>query len=455
MECLDYKGRFIMKFKGKTIIELRDSKTGKLTQRTEDNNMLTNALSYFYKQGGLTNPSAFNNSNVRDNPLHYLLGGVLCLDTALSESASIIRVPPGVGMTANGARGILNSGTPVELGSWNETESIWLSDGSYKMVYDWNTSQGNGTIACVCLSSYYGAYKGIGNKSKTNKQTDSQMTNYNSIVEYDFANIESTENSGIGLHNNVLTHINRVNGGLFRDDKWSISKYFFSKSEANVRYGRALEGNILDTKEVSYSFGLSAYNTGAHAYFQDGKYAYLMFARAWTSGSYYTRHFTFNDSYPTKIFKYDLETDTIVQQWNLTPSSTGVSAFELGDNVYPTLLCDGNYAVYHNYIFDLSNLTNVTEIQNFTSEDTGLAPLGNGIAESRTNRLDLVNGVILPTNYPNGGEYSGINFDGLLGYYGKGMFRDPRYIATINNLEAPVVKTPDKTMKVTYVISFS
>ena len=70
-----------MKFEGKTIIELKDAKTGKLVQRTEDHNMLTNALTEFYKQGGMTNPTAFNANIIRIDALHYLLGGVLLLDT--------------------------------------------------------------------------------------------------------------------------------------------------------------------------------------------------------------------------------------------------------------------------------------------------------------------------------------------------------------------------------------
>lgn len=36
-----------MKFEGKTIIELFDAKTGKLTKRTEDKNMMTKALNIF------------------------------------------------------------------------------------------------------------------------------------------------------------------------------------------------------------------------------------------------------------------------------------------------------------------------------------------------------------------------------------------------------------------------
>ena len=154
-----------MKFKGKTIIELADAKTGKLVQRTEDHNMLTNALAMMYAQGGMTNPTMFNASAIRSDAITQMLGGILLLDTALTEDATIVRVPKGVKMIANGAKGVLNSDTPTEFGSWNEVESGWQSDGSYKMVWDWTTSQGNGTIKTVCLSSYYGGYCGIGNAS--------------------------------------------------------------------------------------------------------------------------------------------------------------------------------------------------------------------------------------------------------------------------------------------------
>ena len=34
------------------------------------------------------------------------------------------------------------------------------------------------------------------------------------------------------------------------------------------------------------------------------------------------------------------------------------------------------------------------------------------------------------------------------------VMKDPRYLATINNLTEPVVKTSSKTMKVTYTLTF-
>jgi hypothetical protein len=49
----------------------------------------------------------------------------------------------------------------------------------------------------------------------------------------------------------------------------------------------------------------------------------------------------------------------------------------------------------------------------------------------------------------------GASANGLLRVFPNYVMRDPRYIATINNLEEPVTKDASKTMKVTYVIRFS
>lgn len=441
-----------MNIKGKTKIELFDGKTGKLTHKTEDNNMITEALYDFYDQGGITNPSAFNASNIRNNPLFYLLGGVMCLDTALTEDANIIRVPAGVGMTANGARGILNSGNPIELGSWNENESGWRQDGSYGMVFDWTTSQGNGNIACVCLSSYYGGYKGIGNKSLTNKAMNTSMADYNSYNAFSNANLDHAS-LYLGQYNNKAFYIKNdgVSISPFANN-WEIITASSPYIQIDIR--DSLTRRQLAIKTLAHEKDLSGYGNGTQRVIQVGKYAYLMMAYAHTSGSYYTRFFHFDDTYPVYIFKIDLETLTIADTITLSPSTTGAEAFVMDAGVYPTMFCNGKYAVYHNLVIDMSNLVDVTEITNFV-EDTGLIPTSEDIAESGSRILDMTTGIMLPTNTPNATNYEHVVIDKLLGQNSSNVFRDPRYIATINNLSSPVVKTADKTMKVTYTLSFS
>lgn len=443
-----------MKIKGKTIIELNDAKTGKLVQRTEDNNMLTNALTKFYKQGGITNPSAFNVGAIRSDALHYLLGGVLLLDTALDEDADIIRVPTGVGMTGNGVYNVLNSGNPTELGSWNETESGWQQDGSYKMVWDYTTSQGNGTIACVCLTSLYGGYRGAGNKSGTYKTNSYNMSTYNS-----FNNPSGTpDHTILGLYNNMRMALRKSQNTPFCGmSEWTIDKIALPLTEVDVRDN--LNNRIVDTVTVQIPSEIQnlgqGYAYGSYTIKQIGSSAYIMMMPAETRGSYYTRYFHFSDSYPIYIVKYDMSNDTVTLVATLTPSTTGLAGFDLGGDEYPSNAVTNEYAVFAKYVFDLSNLANVVELVDFPMSGQNMYAIDGEICESNAYRVDMAEGVYAPVNPSSDEGYALQSCNGLLGFDGTKVWRDPRYIATINNLEAPVTKTADKTMKVTYVIRFS
>ena len=444
-----------MKFEGKTIIELTDAKSGKLVRRTEDKNMLTNALTKFYKQGGITNPSAFNVGEIRSDALHYLLGGVLLLDTALDEDADIIRVPTGVGMTGNGVYNVLNSGNPTELGSWNETESGWQQDGSYKMVWDYTTSQGNGTIACVCLTSLYGGYRGVGNKSGTYKTNAYNMSTYNAV------------NTPTGLNDyNILGFYNNMRFGLLKGNsatgfngrtEWEISKFTLPTTEVDVRDN--LNNRLVETVTVQIPSEIQnlgqRYSDGSYTIRQIGSSAYIMMMPAETRGTYYTRYFHFSNDYPVYIVKYDMSNDTVTLVASLTPSTTGLAGFDLGGNEYPSNALTNEYAVFAKYIFDLSNLANVVELVDFPMSGQDMYAIDGEICESNAYRVDMAEGEYAPVNPSSNAGYSIQSCNGLLGFDGTNVWRDPRYIATINNLEAPVTKTADKTMKVTYVVRFS
>ena len=225
-----------MNIHGHCKVELTDVKTGN-TEVQEHGNLITKALHYFYKPGGITNPTAFNSENFRENAITYMLGGLMCLDTALTESNEIIRVPTGVGMTANGAKGILNSGSPTELGSYNETESGWQQDGSWKMVWDWTTSQGNGDIKCVCLTSILEGYKGIGNKSLTNKTNNiATISTYNSIVSKglgEYPNILGYANNKLYVYNNYQGRLNNTLSD--RVNKMIVNEYAYPFTVVDVR----------------------------------------------------------------------------------------------------------------------------------------------------------------------------------------------------------------------------
>lgn len=436
-----------MNIKGKTIIELSDAKTGKLVKRTEDNNMLTNALSLFYKQGGMTNPTAFNADALRSDALHYLLGGILCLDTALSEDATIVRVPAGVGMTANGAYNVLNTGNPPELGSWNENESGWQQDGSYKMVWDFTTSQGNGTVACVCLSSWYAGMQGIGNKSLTNKANSVSSSAYNSVIA---KGINPTQHDQvIGYHGNKIYVINNNPNAFGNKTSIDVMVYKFPYSEIDVRNIQGVE--LIETKTVelpSAVQNIQMTRTYAGATCQKGNLTYMMLVSEANAD---------NVSYSSTgyVLIWNNQTETFTNAYVVNPS--GIEDYHNIVGITPTRAILGNYSIDYANLADVETLTDGLNIAEHTYHPTTkhvLKATQDGTLYSNTGYyFDLNSKIILPVN----GAYSLSNFvfNDLMGFEGSAIYRDSRYIATINNLTTPVVKTADKTMKVTYVLRFS
>ena len=148
----------VKEVKGEVTLILKNEKTGEI-EEIKEHNMMTNAIAEMLVNCGWMNADNLDKSNL----VEQLLGGVLLLDDELDENEDLVYVPEGVGMTANGAVGTVNNGVPTELGSYSSTESGWQQDGSYVEVYDWTTSQGNGTIACVCATNKEFGYGGAGN----------------------------------------------------------------------------------------------------------------------------------------------------------------------------------------------------------------------------------------------------------------------------------------------------
>ena len=158
-----------MGIKGKTTFELTDVSTGEV-EVIEDSNMITNALQEFFTSYGYFGCNVLTiDKNIRENALwKTFLGGLFLFDTALDEDVNNIFMPAGVKMVGNGAKDISNNGNVSELGSYNAIESGVQTDGSIKFVYDFTTTQANGTIACACLTSTTGGYIGMGNASGYN-----------------------------------------------------------------------------------------------------------------------------------------------------------------------------------------------------------------------------------------------------------------------------------------------
>lgn len=141
---------------GKSVIELTDVHTGQV-EKYEDSNLVTEAVSDVLNaniMGVLYDSTAFNNANGENwmLPLNKnIMGGILLYQNEIEEREDNIYAPltnPLIGYASDDA----NNTTDIRRGSRNLTESKVI-DGGYRFVWDFATSQANGTISAICLSN--------------------------------------------------------------------------------------------------------------------------------------------------------------------------------------------------------------------------------------------------------------------------------------------------------------
>ena len=136
-----------MAIKGSATIELTNADGTK--QIIKHDNMITNAVADMFR------------SYMGDMPLIHKLnfydytyagtifGGLLLFDDILNDDASDYAIPST--KITGYASDTAYSGKDLSRGSRNIAESGLQEDGSYKLVWDFGTSQGNGNIQSIAL----------------------------------------------------------------------------------------------------------------------------------------------------------------------------------------------------------------------------------------------------------------------------------------------------------------
>lgn len=426
--------------KGHTLIDLKNIHTGEV-EHWEDDNMVTNALTYFLAQGGMTNPTGLN-SYIKEDILTRLLGGVMLLDTALTEQATNVRVPSGVGMTANGAIGVVNNDNPTELGSYNSNESGWQQDGSFKMVWDWTTSQGNGTINCVSLTNQYQGMRGIGNKSLGYKTNSFNVDSYNSTESYALPDNDVR----LGYYQNKVVSIKSIKNVT----AYTVNLYPFPVTSQDVRDNRYVttERRKIDSFNIEIPNDLKNISSGIECYtnYSANGHVYGYFSAAT----------------PSTVYVLDINVASKTGTW------TTISAASLGLTINTTAKgISDTHIIMGNYLVNLSNTADNYEILNLANTASIFAYNGarfineTGTGTANPEVIDVSTHTALPTNGA-GTKFHGATANSLIGLYteynsvwNNKTIRDVDYIATINNLDSAVTKTADKTMKVTYILRFS
>ena len=166
--------------KGRATIKLFDKGGHEVYSKTDDN-LVTNAVSdlinsgSFYQMISATAAAQKYNIILNNTPLSKnMFGGLLLFKDAIPEDATKYMLPRNsicVGAAGNGLS------SAVDRGSFNPTESEQTENG-YKFVWDFTTSQCNGDISAIALTSILGGNSFMPNGITTNSETLSNFSSY-------------------------------------------------------------------------------------------------------------------------------------------------------------------------------------------------------------------------------------------------------------------------------------
>lgn len=475
-----------MRIKGKTTFELTDVNTGKV-EKIEDTNMITNALQYYLETYGMFTNNILSNDDIRGKRLwKNLVGGLFLFDKNIEENVENTFMPAGVSMIGNGSIDISNSGDVTELGSYNVTESGLQDDGSIKFVYDFSTQQANGTIACACLTSACGGYVGMGNASG-NYITNSNRQMYygqaqDSIVKRRYPMFFYGNNSRIAHCFAYATYaddtICYVDPSSVKYDSASSESHWSNTGKIKVYKLRAnfKTISIKDYQNLDKSQVLATYDIDIPQEILD--YMGTSTDKTLINGDAYEKSIfiTFNkngDSIRKSSFAWVMKID---ENMNATAYKiTNNTGYEINTGDNDRILYHNGYAwVVLNGIYKLVGIkyTDSTQIIDDNIKLDGVNPaqaIGKGLlligySNDRKKIYDIENHTLKIINANHSGFYT-MNFTDRQGVYLKSAYaygndiyytlmKDDRYLATINNLAEPVVKTSSKTMKVTYTLTF-
>ena len=475
-----------MALKGTAVIELTNVRTGEKERYVEEN-LITNALYYLHKPipslklpfKGLTTNSMESEAQQREPVYPYLLGGIVLWQDKLPEDADIVTPPHGVKMVGCAAYDQVNTTTSSKRGSYNAAESYFTNSSvetSMKFVYDFATNQANGKINCLSLTSWEGGWNGFGGNDGRKDCINKNFGLFDSYVGLESAVPFKLWYSDLGR----LLYIDPEEDAFYEVTSVTTSSVTIGKFRANLTMKSIFRNaftahGLLETISISLPTTMTGSNTYCCNYDIDNNKVYIVVSpsssNVASSGRFY-------------VIEIDMDTYTATVHTMTNP---------IGSTLYVArayMTCYGGnlYYVYSgiNAVKRIS-LENSSYANLYVPSGTGVDSYNIFIANGKIYFLGRVKidsstyGVVCFIDPSDGtvhctgnvyfpqyfsdfrqmvpikgfpltfymGRYSTSNNTQL--YYG-GLWHDPRYLATINNLDYEIEKTSDKTMKITYTI---
>ena len=461
-----------MRLTGTMRIELTDVNTGEVTAVMEEN-MVTDAVNHilglnpmgvFYEIGESIDGVKWQEALLPVCP--NMIGGILLFSKVLEERVDNIyslsdNLP--VAYASNN----VNSTANVARGSMNLTESKKLDNG-YKFVWEFTPSQGNGTIAAAALTSAQGganAYGSLVNDSTTFLQLKSikldGMAMARELVLFEAVEVDFERNLLYSItYQDTGVRIRKVHIPIFTvglNEKLDDSSFavvddrVIQTSTFRFLGDYTLYGEFLDGGD-GYWYGFSnegnSSGSATMVWVKIKKEDYSMTEGKWTLSNAKLMDVGRREedsSFPERYLKCCIRKGYLyvmannkkgIYKINLANSSD-VTLISLGFTSKWKPLCEtGTCEVYMTLVGDLI----IGGDFQVTVEDKVIHTQGSFRLNDAATPLLQYKNFLLGWGGSYGSEY-------------RTMYLLSPYLASINNLSSAVVKTVDKTMKITYTLT--
>lgn len=459
--------------KGKSVIELTDVKTNK-KEVYEDENLVTNAVPDLLKlnPSGMMYPiQTTGNTKFEDEifPIsNKCYGGILLFENPLEEDINKYVAPSNNPITGYASNDV-NQTDSSKRGSANLTESTPLENG-YKFVWDFSTSQANGKISSLALTHYKGGRHFYGdaygreaclrlNRLYKDINNFDILRAYLGIVEADsinntFISLYPRENKALDIIKlkEPFTSIglnDSISSDCFQNiEKTSIGLESFFEEEYGWNYS-----NFIDGKD-GYWYGFNSKNTGKNVILRRVKIKKIDYSVSYDK-------WTLNNINLSKIGEYKINgsshpskttaslmkngylyvmSDSTKEIYKINANNpVDITKIELGFN------SNFNYGRYtYNYLYEWGDyILGYDFIINNKDEVVKNAGKNNFSGEG----LDYIKTVLIDI-----GPFK-VGYSSSENTLYKTLYLHTPYLGTINNLSSPILKTADKTMKITYTLT--
>ena len=464
--------------KGKSTIELTDVHTGK-KEIYRDENLVTEAIADILNtniQGAMFNNPYFDGKYGEDwmLPIYSrLTGGLLLYQNPVEEDPANIYAPldnPLIGYASNDA----NNTEDIRRGSRNLTESKTV-DGGFKYVWDFATSQANGTISCISLTN---VLAGKGTQYDSNYFVRLKSDNVISNIPGNQSNYQENHRTYIkdGYRLEMIPVYNSTSVTLRKVSEDYLHARLMQRPYSLV-VTDAVEEKTIELNHYPYWYTYSGGNKdGTVAPYNNSGDAFPYLFHA-ADGNWYgisrrdNQKYSYSsgstDYYNHESYEWFLDTvsaEKATTQKIILPANTSEIS-HIGMSGKWLMFAIGNTV----YRIDTTSVANIEVVPNASYNSSSLhtflidddVVINDWYYLNGEPKLHVRN--LQSNDYARWGRKSMARYKAFAYqeyycsygnyYFYKDLYLYTPYLATINNLATPVIKTADKTMKITYTLT--